>query len=43
MHVAIDDASRVSYAQILPNESAPDAVTFLRAAISYYAGLGIRI
>jgi len=41
--VAIDDASRVAYAQILPDEDASCCVAFLRAAVAYYAGLGVRI
>jgi transposase len=32
VHVAIDDASRVAYSQILPDEEADSAVVFLRAA-----------
>jgi transposase InsO family protein len=43
VHVAIDDYSRVAYAQVLPDEEADSASTFLRAAIAYYAGLGITI
>lgn len=43
LHVAIDDASRVAYAQILPDESQGAAVAFLRAAVAYYAGLGVPI
>ena len=43
LHVAIDDASRVAYAQLLPEEDAECTVTFLRAAVAYYAGLGVRI
>jgi transposase InsO family protein len=43
LHVAIDDASRVAYAQILPEEDAGCCVAFLRAAVAYYAGLGVRI
>jgi transposase InsO family protein len=43
LHVAIDDASRVAYAQILPDEDASCCVAFLRAAVAYYAGLGVRI
>jgi transposase len=43
LHVAIDDASRVAYAQILPDESNEAAVSFLRAAVAYYAGLGVQI
>jgi transposase InsO family protein len=43
LHVAIDDTSRVAYAQILPEEDANCAVAFLRAAVAYYAGLGVQI
>ena len=43
LHVAIDDASRVAYAQVLPAEDAECSVVFLRAAVAYYAGLGVRI
>jgi transposase InsO family protein len=43
LHVAIDDASRVAYAQLLPNEDADCAVAFLRAAVAYYGGLGVHI
>jgi transposase InsO family protein len=43
LHVAIDDASRVAYAQVLPAEDSECAVAFLRAAVAYYAGLGVRI
>jgi transposase InsO family protein len=43
LHVAIDDASRVAYAQVLPAEDTECTVAFLRAAVAYYAGLGVRI
>jgi transposase InsO family protein len=43
VHVAIDDASRVAYSQILPDEEADSAVASLRAAVAYYAGLGVQI
>ena len=43
LHVAIDDASRVAYAQVLPDEDAICCVAFLRAAVAYYAGLGVHI
>jgi transposase InsO family protein len=43
VHVAIDDASRVAYAQILDDELPDSAVAFLRAAVAYYAGLSVRI
>ena len=41
--MAIDDASRVAYAQVLPDEDANCCVAFLRAAVAYYAGLGVHI
>jgi transposase InsO family protein len=43
LHIAIDDASRVAYAQLLPEEGADCTVAFLRAAVAYYAGLNVRI
>jgi transposase InsO family protein len=43
LHIAIDDASRLAYAQILPEEDAECTVAFLRVAVAYYAGLGVRI
>jgi transposase InsO family protein len=43
LHIAIDDASRAAYAQILPEEDANCTVAFLRAAVAYYAGLGVII
>jgi transposase InsO family protein len=41
VHVAIDDNSRVAYSQVLPDEETLSAVVFLRAAVAYYAGLGV--
>lgn len=43
LHVAIDDASRVAYAELLPDESAASAVTFLEHAVAWLAGLGVRV
>ena len=43
VHVSIDDASRVAFSQILPNERKESAVAFLRAAIAYYASLGVAV
>jgi transposase InsO family protein len=43
LHIAIDDASRVAYAQLLPDEDAECTVAFLRAAVAYYAGLNVHI
>src|SRR5947207_4811990 len=41
VHVCIDDASRVAFSQILPDEKKESAVAFLLAAIGYYQSLGI--
>jgi transposase InsO family protein len=43
VHVCIDDASRIAFSQILPNEKKESAVAFLNAAIAYYARLGVSI
>jgi transposase InsO family protein len=43
VHVAIDDASRVAYSQVLADEEGDSAAGFLRAAVAYYAGLGVSI
>jgi transposase InsO family protein len=43
VHLAIDDHSRVSFALIKPDEKASSCVQFLRQAVAYYNGLGVRI
>jgi transposase InsO family protein len=43
VHVCIDDHSRVAFTGIYPDEKAVSAVAFLRAAIRYYAGLGVTV
>ena len=43
VHLAIDDHSRVSFAQVLADEKAVSCVEFLRQAVAYYASLGVRI
>lgn len=43
VHVGIDDNSRVGYAQSLPDEQANSACAFLRAAVAYFAALGVCI
>jgi len=43
LHVAIDDASRVAYAELLPDESTPSAVLFLAHAVAWLAGLGVHV
>jgi len=43
VHVCIDDNSRVAFSQILPDEKAISAVPFLKAAVAYYASLGVTV
>lgn len=42
-HVCIDDASRIAFSQILPDEKKHSAVAFLKAAVAYHASLGITV
>ena len=39
VHVCIDDASRIAYAEIKKNERKASAIAFLKAAVIYYAKL----
>jgi len=41
VHVCIDDASRIAFSQMLPDERKESAVAFLKAAVACYATLGI--
>jgi transposase InsO family protein len=43
VHVCIDDASRIAFVQVLPDQRKESAVAFLEAAVAYFAKLGIRI
>lgn len=43
VHVAIDDHSRVGFGKVMANEKARSAITFLKAAVGYYASLGIKV
>ena len=43
VHVAIDDHSRIAFSQLHPNEGKHSAIAHLKAAITYYASLGIQI
>ena len=40
VHVAIDDASRIAFSLIMPDEKKESAVAFLKAALAYYHSLG---
>jgi transposase InsO family protein len=43
VHIAIDDHSRVAFGKIMASEKKRSATAFLRAAIAYYASLGIKV
>ena len=43
VHVCVDDASRIAFTQIKPDEKAVSAVDFLKAAIAYYKSLGVTV
>ena len=43
VHVCIDDASRIAYSQIKPDEKKRSAVAFLKAAVAYYKSLGVTV
>jgi transposase InsO family protein len=43
VHVCIDDASRIAFTQIKPDEKKHSAIAFLKAAVAYYASLGIKV
>jgi transposase InsO family protein len=41
VHVAIDDASRLAYAEVLPNERSPSSTAFLRRAVAWFQSHGV--
>jgi transposase InsO family protein len=43
VHIAIDDATRLVYVEVLDDEKAMTAVGFLRRAVSHFAALGIQV
>jgi transposase InsO family protein len=43
VHVAIDDASRVAYAEVLRDETGATSAAFLRRAQAWFKTLGIRV
>jgi transposase InsO family protein len=40
-HVAVDDATRLAYAEVLPDERGPTAAGFLRRAAAWFASRGV--
>ena len=43
VHVCIDDASRIAFSRVMKTERKACAVAFLKAAVAYYASLGITV
>ena len=43
VHIAIDDATRLAYVEVLDDEKATTAIGFLRRAIAHYASYGITV
>jgi transposase InsO family protein len=43
VHVAVDDYSRLAYAEVLPDEKATTAIGFLRRAVAFFARYGIQV
>jgi transposase InsO family protein len=43
LHVAIDDASRLAYTEVLPSLGREDATAFLTPALDWFARLGVRV
>jgi transposase InsO family protein len=43
VHVAVDDYSRLAYAEVLPDERATTAIAFLKRALAFYARHGINV
>ena len=43
VHIAIDDATRLAYAEVLTDETAISAIAFLRRAVAFYQRHGITV
>jgi transposase InsO family protein len=43
VHVCIDDASRIAFSRVMKTERKGCAIAFLKAAVAYYASLGITV
>lgn len=43
VHVAIDDASRLAYAEVLPNERSPSSTGFLKRSVAWFQSRGLRV
>jgi transposase InsO family protein len=43
VHIAIDDCTRLAYAEVLPDERATSAIAFLRRAVAFYRRHGVTV
>jgi transposase InsO family protein len=43
VHVCVDDATRLAYVEVLADEQASTAIGFLRRALAFYRGHGVRV
>jgi transposase InsO family protein len=43
VHVCVDDATRLAYAEVLADEKATTAIAFLRRAVAFYGAHGISV
>jgi transposase InsO family protein len=43
VHVAVDDATRLAYVEVLPDERRESATAFLRRALTWFAARGIKV
>jgi transposase InsO family protein len=43
VHVCVDDATRLAYVEVLPDEKARTCVGFLRRAVAFYRSYGIKV
>jgi len=43
VHVCVDDATRLAYVEVLPDEKAKTCVGFLRRAVAFYRSYGIKV
>ncbi|MDQ2939837.1 MAG: IS481 family transposase [Actinomycetota bacterium] len=43
VHVCVDDATRLAYAEVLPDERPSSCIAFLHRALRFFASLGVRV
>jgi transposase InsO family protein len=43
VHIAVDDCTRLAYAEVLPDERASTAIAFLRRALAFYRRHGVQV